>query len=481
MPIVKKQTGSVKKPQPAPPKKSTTPPVIKPTPPATPAPKQPVKSSQAGAQAQSGHMGTSKPNPQAALAPTAKVPLPKATPMKPTKPQLTSGKPALTPVSLRYEQELLNNPMLKKIDRKMKEHPDLFGAVLRASDSPEKAFNKMFAMWGKDEELDAKALKFFSKHDRTRTFQTDGEDGSDPVAEAENIISEAPSLIMNWDIMSDQEREEIVDIITRMRSLNLDVELSSYNPKMWSLSDLQLIDQTLNAMSETANSILADTFSNRQQEIITSSVAWAGASQEDAGLWRLLNGNNTLTFYRDAGVETENGNSVAYAGSSSDRSFPLWQVLERSDGKPNETWNPLSPETDPRLTGVEGTVRDAVWYGQAAPGGIILGDSAFNVIDRDPTSNGLIAHEVSHIILFGAGVERKSILDTTNLVLTENARSSSMEFELQADILANGFLGLLSPDSDYGFGEFVSGELRSKYASIQAQYYRSWYTHASSD
>ena len=244
MPIVKKQTGSVKKPQPAPPKKSTTPPVIKPTPPATPAPKQPVKSSQAGAQAQSGHMGTSKPNPQAALAPTAKVPLPKATPMKPTKPQLTSGKPALTPVSLRYEQELLNNPMLKKIDRKMKEHPDLFGAVLRASDSPEKAFNKMFAMWGKDEELDAKALKFFSKHDRTRTFQTDGEDGSD------------------------QEREEIVDIITRMRSLNLDVELSSYNPKMWSLSDLQLIDQTLNAMSETANSILADTFSNRQQEII---------------------------------------------------------------------------------------------------------------------------------------------------------------------------------------------------------------------
>lgn len=163
MPVVKKQTSSVKKPQPAPPKKPTAP-IVKPAQPATPAPKQPVKPAPTGTQVQGGQAGTAKPKPQAAPVPAAKLPLPKAAPVKPAKPQLASGKPTLKPVSLRYEQELMNNSMLKKIDRKMKEPPDLFGAVLRASDSPEKAFDKMFAMWGKDEEMDAKALASFKKH-----------------------------------------------------------------------------------------------------------------------------------------------------------------------------------------------------------------------------------------------------------------------------------------------------------------------------
>lgn len=162
MPVVKKEIGSAKKPQPASPRKPITP-ISKPVKAVTPAPKQPGKPAPTGTQVQGGQAGTAKPKPQTIPTTTAKSTLPKAAPLKPAKPQLINGKPALKPVSLRYEQEVMNNPMLKKIDRKMKEHPDLFGAVVRGSDSLEKAFNKMFAMWGKDEEMDAHAISVLER------------------------------------------------------------------------------------------------------------------------------------------------------------------------------------------------------------------------------------------------------------------------------------------------------------------------------
>jgi hypothetical protein len=191
MPVVKKQTGSVKKPQPISPKKPITP-ISKPVKAVIPAPKQPVKPAPTGAQVQSGQAGTEKVNSQGISTATTKPPLPKAAPVTPTKPQLASGKPTPKPVSLRYEQELLNNPMLKKIDLKMKEHPDLFGAVLRGSDSLEKAFDKMFAMWGRDEEMDAKALKAFKTNGNFRQQDNVDED------ELTDIVAE---VLIDWNKM----------------------------------------------------------------------------------------------------------------------------------------------------------------------------------------------------------------------------------------------------------------------------------------
>ena len=68
-----------------------------------------------------------------------------------------------SPVSLRDLSEEIDNPMYRAIKRRAKYQPELFNAMLKASSSPEKAFNAMFAKWGHDREMDARALAMWAR------------------------------------------------------------------------------------------------------------------------------------------------------------------------------------------------------------------------------------------------------------------------------------------------------------------------------
>jgi hypothetical protein len=63
-----------------------------------------------------------------------------------------------TPIDVQPRLDEMNNPMLRDIKRRFKEQPDIMKGALRSSKSPEDAFNKLFAEWGRDPEMDSAAL-----------------------------------------------------------------------------------------------------------------------------------------------------------------------------------------------------------------------------------------------------------------------------------------------------------------------------------
>src|SRR5690606_17643952 len=103
------------------------------------------------------------------------------------------------------------------------------------------------------------------------------------------------------------------------------------------------------------------------------------------------------------------------------------------------------------------TTRNARFFGWAYADGIILADNILmmtgtqNAFAGVFTTQGLIAHEVGHIIDFdNQGLS--NILGTDTSGLENEARTSGSADEVQADIIANGLLGTITdPDQQANF------------------------------
>jgi hypothetical protein len=103
-------------------------------------------------------------------------------PSKPTAKSGWNSRP--TPIDVQPRLDEMNNPMLGDIKRRFKEQPDIMKGALRSSKSPEEAFNKVFAEWGRDPEMEADALASLERIGLLKYFGDDDEplDASDALA-----------------------------------------------------------------------------------------------------------------------------------------------------------------------------------------------------------------------------------------------------------------------------------------------------------
>lgn len=146
--------------------------------------------------------------------------------VKPTAPAAVAGwrgKVDLTPIDVQSTLERMNNPMLRDIEAKAKDQPGIMQAALGGSQTPEEAFNKLFARWGHDPEMDKRALEELKRSGQLKAMYAHEDD---------------------WESDQHEEHGRHVRVVNRASLLAYATEASDgyLDPDWFQMSDDQLLN-----------------------------------------------------------------------------------------------------------------------------------------------------------------------------------------------------------------------------------------------
>ncbi|MCU0498754.1 MAG: WXG100 family type VII secretion target [Anaerolineae bacterium] len=326
------------------------------------------------------------------------------------------------------------------------------------------------------------------------------------IPDGANITSEQAQAVLDYyeenpgilsTDMTFNEAFEAVGIARRLEDMGISLTDSPYNPNTWSVEELRVMDQTFTEMAENAAAIfIAQVEAQPGAEAGDGMEALIAVAYEmglppervnDAALMLLADGNveirldsghgntNSVAYLPDEGsgygmrmvrtvdVPNAEGGTTPQNIRFDSRDYTLLST-SANPGPPFVVDNMLGPDyrTETRTT---------TWYGLASTGSVILSDyivnegvgQTLNSAYGTFTSQGLIAHEFSHLIEFQATEAERTALGTSTDGLSEEPRSTNQDFEIRADIITNGLLGELSGDQLDRYETFIESRYDDNY------------------
>lgn len=294
--------------------------------------------------------------------------------------------------------------------------------------------------------------------------------------------------ILETDVPFD-EAFEAVGIALRLEDMGVNLTSSPYNPTTWSAAELRVLDQTFTEMAQNAADIFIDKYGMEALIAVAYEMGLPPERVNDAALMLLADGNvnvqldsghentNSVAYLRDNGagygmrmareVQVPNPNVEGGMETKTIRFDSRDYTLLPSSVNPGPPFvvdNMLAPEYRTETT-------TTTWYGLASTGSVILSDYIVNEgVGRTLpsaygtfTSQGLIAHEFSHLIEFQATEAERTALGTSTEGLNEEPRSTNDDFERRADIITNGLLGELKDDPLDRYETFIESRYEANY------------------
>lgn len=322
-----------------------------------------------------------------------------------------------------------------------------------------------------------------------------GENESILTSQAQSVIdfmTQNPDLLAEG--MTFAEVVESIGIIDRMEGMNIYLGISPYHPVPWQIEQLRVMDETLDQMGQVAADQFIADYSQAELIKVAYSMGLPPERVNDAALMLLMEGERTI--YLDEGVNTPRGDTVAYTGRFDQdgnpyvyqaypenapltaslirydpETFEVVEILRRGDPPPIFQQGQIIPPEQRDI--VMGNSRNVRYLGLARNNDVYLVNDLFGegsltgMYQTTFEDQHLVNHEFNHLILFGASLQALNLLGVSTEGFDVHPRSSNEASEIQADMLVNGFYGLLEGDQQTRFNSFLSQLYIERYNSLE--------------